>query len=410
MSAPPRINLPLLPEAHAWADHQLQFFYDTDGKLVIPPSFFNHLIDRNLGRLTCITTDEDGATKPGLTEIGRQWTDDAWPAFPFFDRDQRDELHRPFHKYEKTCENKLKFARHMQTYFSTSLDEFLMFSNHINTSLQTEVVHRCVADGKTLPNGDEPRTIQDVLTILKSDEMKHLFDTDKDKLYDFIFRWIKSVTFEDSISWVEDAINDYFRDNGMMVRMASGQTKKTRRHSIVRIAVDKGTQTIKEKFKYMEEKAYGWKLDMSLGVHPNSKDQAKLRTYLERMASDNYSLVHLDPSIVPKSRKKNPVYWLKKTGTVDADPNEEPNISGMLDVIVNAASSSHFFSVGELFEMLQEKVTRQEVEAISEPLNPNVAPIQNGGSEIAELHQDENVTMADQMDTLFVRYPVYVDC
>ena len=66
---------------------------------------------------------------------------------------------------------------------------------------------------------------------------------------------------------------------------------KTRRHSLVRIAVEKGTQSTKERFKEAEAKAFGWVLQMDMLVNANSSDQAKLMTYLKRMESGNYATV-----------------------------------------------------------------------------------------------------------------------
>ena len=205
----------------------------------------------------------------------------------------------------------------------------------------------------------------------------------------------------------------------MLVRMASAQTSTTRRHSIVRIAVDKGTQTIKEKFKYVEEKAYGWKLDMSLGVYPHSKNNEKLRTFVERMASENYTLVNIDQSLVPKSRKNNPAYWLKKTGTTSANnTNEEPNINGMLDVIVDVAHSSKMFSPNKLIEILQEKIASRTASCESEEQSESNFYVQSeeemdqnqvsetlhvNVSRTSTLTEKNDATIQDKMSSLFVR-------
>lgn len=192
----PKIPLPLLPDNHVWDESRLDFFYDSvDGKLLLPPAFFNQHIGRILARLTIRT--EDGLA---LTEKGMRWTDEAWPAWPFFDSSQRDDLHRPYYKYEKTAENQLKYAVFIQTYFGTSRHESLKFINHIHSALQDEMVRRVNEDGVTLKNGDKPNTIQDVIAILHSDEMRKLFESNKPKLYNYLYRWIKSLTFEEDIS------------------------------------------------------------------------------------------------------------------------------------------------------------------------------------------------------------------
>lgn len=356
-SIPPRIILPFVSDNHQWDETHLEFFYDFDQKLLLPPGLFNHCINRILPRLTTTQVDpDDGSSRTVLTEAGNQWTDNTFKAYPFFDREQRDEMSRPYVKYEKNDENKLRYALLVQTYFGTTKNECLKFANHIYAALQAEVVRRCKQDGKTLPNGDPPATISDVLTILKTSEMVETFKTDKAEVYNCIFRWIKSVTFEENLSWVKDAIEDYFKENGMLVRLARGQTKTTRRHSLVRLAVEKGTQSTKEKFKEMEAKTFGWVLQMDKKVDRYSKSQGKLNTYLKRMASDQYDTVHLDPSIVPKSRQKYPVYWLEKVGTTGEDI--EPDIGAMLDVIIDTVSSGDSVTIDELVELFQEKIEK----------------------------------------------------
>jgi len=397
---PARINLPLLPDNHIWSDNTLEFFYDSEGKLILPPSFFSHQIKRNIDRLTTMEINaEDGRSRPVLTEAGRSWTDDAWIAFPFLDSEQRDEFQRPFAKYDKTPENQLKFALHVKTYFSSSAHVSLVFGNHIFSALQQEVVRRCTEDGMTLPNADPPRTIDDVITIIKSDEMKKMFETDKNKVCTYIFHWIKSITLEENLSWVEEAIDQYFKDHSMQVRLATSQSNKTRRHSLIRIAVAKGTQSTKEKFKDVEERVFGWTLKMDVGVHPSSRDQKKIKTYLEMMASENYILVRLDPSIVPKSRKKTPLYWLKRANA--AEEENVPNISTMLDVIVDAVASSEDLSFGELVQMLQDKVDRHDKgdsSAQELPYDPNTG---TANVAVDGPNHGKNAPMEDQMENLF---------
>ena len=120
MSVSPLIHLPMLPDNHTFSDDKLEFFYNSSGKLVIPPVFFNLGIKQILKRLTKQVTDQSGTSRLELTEVWDKWTEEAFVAYPFFDTAQRDELNRPFVKYAKTYENKLKFAIHMQLYFGTA--------------------------------------------------------------------------------------------------------------------------------------------------------------------------------------------------------------------------------------------------------------------------------------------------
>ena len=324
-----------------------------------------------------------------------------------------DEMSRPYAKYEKNDENKLKYALHMQTYFGTTKNECLKFANHIYAALQAEVVRRCIQDGKTLPNGDPPATISDVLTILKTSEMVETFKTDKAEVYNCIFRWIKSVTFEENLSWVKDAIEDYFKENGMLVRLARGQTKTTRRHSLVRLAVEKGTQSTKEKFKEMEAKTFGWVLQMDKKVDRYSKSQGKLNTYLKRMASDQYDTVRLNPSIVPKSHQKYPVYWLEKVGTTGEDI--EPDIGAMLDVIIDTVSLGDSITVDELVELFQEKIEKlgastsarhpSSTDSISDDLLEDAAgrsKQKESDKSVLSKQEEPLNSMEDRMNNLFV--------
>jgi hypothetical protein len=237
--------------------------------------------------------------------------------------------------------------------------------------------------------------------------MKKMFETDKNKVCTYIFHWIKSITLEENLSWVEEAIDQYFKDHSMQVRLATSQSNKTRRHSLIRIAVAKGTQSTKEKFKDVEERVFGWTLKMDVGVHPSSRDQKKIKTYLEMMASENYILVRLDPSIVPKSRKKTPLYWLKRANA--AEEENVPNISTMLDVIVDAVASSEDLSFGELVQMLQDKVDRHDKgdsSAQELPYDPNTG---TANVAVDGPNHGKNAPMEDQMENLFVRFELLID-
>ena len=294
MSVSPLIHLPMLPDNHTFSDDTMEFFYSPSGKLVIPPVFFTLAINRILKRLTKQVTD-NGTSRLELTEECNKWTDEAFVAYPFFDATQRDELNRPFAKYEKTNEN---------MYFGTS-KQYGPFRDKIYSALLNEVVSRCVGHGGVMPNGDTPRTLQDVFSILKSDQMAELFQNNASEVCNKLLYWIKSVTFEENIQWVEAAIDEYFQENGMLVALTSRQTKTTRRHSLVRIAVEKGTQSTKEKLKELEEKVYGWVLKMDAKVEVDSL------TYLQRVASDNWRVVQLCNSLSQKVAGRIPYTGFK---------------------------------------------------------------------------------------------------
>jgi len=387
MSVSPLIHLPMLPDNHTFSDDKMEFFYSPSGKLVIPPVFFTLVINRILKRLTKQVTD-NGTSRLELTEEGNKWTDEAFVAYPFFDATQRDELNRPFAKYEKTNENKLKFAIHMQMYFGTA-KQYGPFKDKIYSALQNEVVSRCVGNGGVMPNGDTPRTLQDVFTILKSDQMAELFQNNVSEVCNKLLYWIKSVTFEENIQWVEAAIDEYFQENGMLVTLTSRQTKTTRRHSLVRIAVEKGTQSTKEKLKELEEKVFRWVLKMDAKVEVDSP------TYLQRVASDVWRVVRLSNSFVPKSRTKNPVYWLQRAGAVE----KTPDIKVMMASVVSTAISSGV-SFEELSAHLEDHYASSTSGSLTQSSPESMA---SNPDELTRgaLSEGGNGDLLQQMDSLF---------
>jgi hypothetical protein len=351
-SVAPRIILPIRQPDHIWDDSILELYYDERGRLIIPPNFFDLHIDCIIDHLTKLDDDPHDSRRKilVLTEAGRRWTEEAFPSWPFFDRDQRDELHRPYRKFEKTEETKLAFAVFIQTFFGTSRRQKAMFGNHLHAALREEIVRRCTEDGGLLPDGTRPKSIKDVLNIITSDHMKELYKTDKSVPSNKMVRWVKGITFEDSISWVESSIEDWFDKNGMLVVLGSGLSTKTRRNSLVRIAVKKGTTTVKDRLKVVEEKAFGWTLVLDQQVHRYAKQGSKENaTYIKRMTDPNYDIVLLDPSLVPTSRKKYPAFWVKRR-VIDASMDVEAMVVGT----VNAAVSEGW-SLQQLVNVVETK-------------------------------------------------------
>ena len=249
-------------------------------------------------------------------------------------------------------------------------------------------------------DGDTPRTLQDVFSILKSNKMVELFQHNASEVCNKLYSWIKSVTFEENIQWVEAAIDEYFQENGMLVTITSRQTTTTRRHSLVRVAVEKGTQSTKEKLKEVEEKVYGWVLKMDEKVKVDSP------AYLKRIASDNWRVVRLCHSLVPKSRAKNPSYWLQKAGAVE----KTPDIEAMMASVVGAAISNGL-SLEELSAQLESQYASSTSGSLTQS-SPESMASDNSQSFTDQTMRDtsEDGTVLQQMESLFVRLYICITC
>jgi hypothetical protein len=199
-----KINLPVLPLGHSFSANKndVELYVNNHGIAILPPHLFDSYINGNLNKL--ITKG-----KEDLTEAGLKWTDAAYPLWPFLDRTQRDDDGHPVQKYPKTRGNQLKFAKFIKERFGSGTNS--IFVDHIKDALQDEVVRRCIEDGGTLSDGTNPKTIDDVLMIIGSPEMKRTFrDGYKASVYKKVLYWVKSLTNEDDIKWLSDAIDKYF--------------------------------------------------------------------------------------------------------------------------------------------------------------------------------------------------------
>lgn len=200
-------------------------------KVILLPNIIDLFIDTNIGKLT-----KDCA----LTPEGRLWTNAKYPLWPFLDATQQDDLGRPIQVHPKNEETQLSYSLFVQQMFSTK--RYSNFMEHIRGALQTEMVRRCRET-----EGNYPMMIADVFSVIKSDEMVQKFKSEfKVEVYNKIFYWCKSLTMEDNFGWLVSSVEEFFVLKGMHVTLASRQTKSTNRHSLLRWAVLKGTQYIKE--------------------------------------------------------------------------------------------------------------------------------------------------------------------
>ena len=313
-------HLPSYPDGHNWSKDHVELFKNQHGQLIIPPNFFDLGIKRNLRALTKVVHKPPGRTQETvLTAKGEIWTDQAYAAYPFFDKDQRDEFGKPCVKRIKSSENKLAFALLIQKLFGNG-----PFIDNLHVALRDEMIRRCAEMGLRLPSGSTPCSIQDVLSIFKTDEMKELYKDDKKSVvYNWMLYVVKSLTDEAGIGWVENAVQDYLKQQRIDTVLAPGQSDGTRRHSLVKIAVKKGTQSAKESLKDLEVKHFGATLILNEQVH------FERDTYKERMVSGKWEVVYLDPKFVPKSRKDCTAYWVKRV-EVDANTNFEARLTNVV--------------------------------------------------------------------------------
>ena len=354
-----RIPLATFPgPAHLWRSDALDFFYSVDGKVVLPPNLFDvHGIKGNLSNLT---KETEGGTK--LSDAGEKWADDAYLLYPFLDSDQRDDLGRRYQKFPKTPENKLKFVELVLELFGSGSTS--MFVDHIAKALQDEMVSRCTKDNAKLANGADPKTVDDVLSIMGSDDMIRKFNAGlASEVYSKILKWGKSLTTADSIDWLEKAVKQYLSDKNLQVVMAPGVSNTTERHSLLRWAVKKGTNAAKERVRKVESRAFGYVLDLATKVNKDAKDGSKTQqVYQERMSSPLYQVVLLDPGIVPASRQKYPAYWLKSIEVREASAQVAVDMCKAV-----AAGISASWSLPEMHALLDQKYQELKTFSASSP-------------------------------------------
>lgn len=317
----PQAHLPTYPVDHSWSRGRIELFQDEDGRLIISPNLFDVHIKCSPNKLLTLidVPSSPGPNaymmkEPALSSQGMKWTDEAYAAYPYFDKEQRDEFGRPCVRHIKSSENQTEFAKLMKKLFGSSghKQEYSPFVDHIRAAMSKEMTHRCKERGLRLPNGNEPCSKQDVLDIFKSKEMIHRFKNGEEaEVCNLMMYVVKTLTDEGNIGWLEDAVNQYLKKHSIYAVLAPGVSDGTRRNSLVRIAEKKGTQSIKEELRDNEARYFGAVLDLKDQVHFDTT------SYKERLTSGKWKIVTLDPSLVPKSRKQHPFYWIESVSCID---------------------------------------------------------------------------------------------
>jgi hypothetical protein len=87
----PRIILPsFLPGETVYRKNDNTLYYNSNGKVLLPPDLFSNLKSVNSLR----EEKKDGSNEFVLTETGDKWASHFWQLYPFL-RAERDNLQRP---------------------------------------------------------------------------------------------------------------------------------------------------------------------------------------------------------------------------------------------------------------------------------------------------------------------------
>lgn len=297
------INLPSFQHTTKYTINDDTLFYKADGRVYLPPQIFknnmNEFVKSNV-----------------LTDKGEAWVVKYWGLYPFIDSSQRDELHRPIQSLEPTPENKLKFVKLVRELFGN--DSSTSFVEQIRKDLEREMVNRCKKDNFQHEQKD-PETSDDVIEIIKS-----LKDYPPAIKFNHVFNWVSSITMEGGLGWIEDSINKYIDSRQLLIAIppVSSFPPLVKRHSLIKLAIKKGTSSIKEKVKNIQKRTFGEVLWMEDGVNKNAKPGTPAHNkYMELLRDPRYYVVIFgDKRNVPTSRMDYPAYLVRKeNAVVDTD-------------------------------------------------------------------------------------------
>mmetsp|Transcript_36575 Transcript_36575/g.82235 ORF Transcript_36575/g.82235 Transcript_36575/m.82235 type:complete len:305 (+) Transcript_36575:332-1246(+) len=240
-----------------------------------------------------------------LTEDGKKWAHEYWDLYPFIDREQWDDFDRPYHKYAESDEQQLRFVllftKMLQKTRDVSTTSIL---NLLQGALQGEILRRFrdhVKDGR-MENGDEPRTIKDVLSILFSfDAVKKVEQGEWAEVFGNIFNVIGSLTYEGGrgCDWLITAINDCLLNKlGLKVALAPVTDEcVNRRHSITKYLGNKVTNHVKENAKELSRARFGFVLVLDTVVPLVGSPE-----YNKKITENNLEVVYINSPYTPNSR------------------------------------------------------------------------------------------------------------
>ncbi len=205
---------------------------------------------------------------------------------------------------------------------------------------------------QVLPEFD-PNTInnlEDVCNFIKGSIMKDLYQTDRDKCFNILFRLYRR--FGQSINqWItEDAVISYFNKNGITnIQLGeitySRGTGSLRKHSLITLAIISNNSLL-QRLKDCEVAAFGCYLFMDRRVTPENSDKWRCK----------YDYVKIDRALAPRDRvEKNKgfaLYYLLYDKMPRLTYAEEEK--HLIQRIVKAATEE-----GETLEELISKVSNE---------------------------------------------------
>ncbi|EJK73005.1 hypothetical protein THAOC_05401, partial [Thalassiosira oceanica] len=301
----PRIHLPYydgLSDGYGFGKEEPKYFYARRDRhiLLLPPGILEGcgMNAKSLNKLYV----QDKTAGASLTEDGKTWAHKHWTLYPFIDREQWDELDRPYHKYEESDEHYLRFVllfvNLLKKAKEASTSSILSL---LQKPLQDEILKRFKEHvNDAMPDGSEPRTIDDVTSILFSGKAVEKINQGKwNEVFGNIFNVIGSLTYEGGIDWLTKAINDCFVNKmGFKVVLAPVTEEcDHRRHSITKYLGTKLTNKLKENAKELSRARFGHMLVLDTVVPPVGSDD-----YKRKIAKKDLQVVYLNSPFIPSSR------------------------------------------------------------------------------------------------------------
>ena len=356
------INLPTFQSTTKYVMNDNTFFYDSDGRVLLPPQIFKE----NMNDFVKLTVLPDNTKSTVLTDKGEAWVFQYWGLYPFIDSNQRDELHRPIQTLQATPGNKLKFVKLVHELFGS--ESSTSFVEQIRKDLEREMVKRC-KDAKFQHKKKDPTTVEHVIEIIKS--LEHYPSSIK---FNHVFNWVSSITMEGGLGWIEDSIEAYIDAHQLLIAIppVSSFPPLVKRHSLIKWAIKRGTSSIKEKVKNVQKKTFGEVLWMEDSVNKNAKPGTPAHKRFTELLGDPryYVVLFVDKRYVPSSRMDYSAYYVRKEDVVvDTDISQS-----YLTHAINADLSRTLPELKEMLSQLYQSVhnNSQGMGAAASALAPGV--------------------------------------
>ena len=243
-----------------------------DGKVIIPANFF-HI--------------------KAITKLSRQWGLHAYSFWKYLDHRQRDEDGMPdppqelIRPTEKNIDLYLSFVKRKLG---------ALLGRRCKEAFEELCISTVQQDNMKL-GGQDPVSMKDCLQIYFSQENCADVHTDPGRVFSQGYKWFYIHNNTHKLGWLDDTINAFFKNEGMLVCLADDRDEgaRKRKHSIRSAMKKRATNTIFTEIKRLEKTNFKCTLQRDMEV---TADIMEADVPVDGNDAHTYQLIELDAHLM----------------------------------------------------------------------------------------------------------------